>query len=167
MLTTPPTPALIAHWQSVFKTYQSRLVPNRKSTAQVIAYLSERYPLEAVDTAAALAVVTGNITGNRPFAEKCPPGQDLRPVVFRIPRQGSGVRLYEQREALYGDAPIIVGLEHETAFVMVEGSTDLADELVAFAGLDQADLDNYYLVANYIACLEKFGLLAQVVPAQP
>ncbi|WP_373485600.1 hypothetical protein [Acetobacterium malicum] len=29
------------------------------------------------------------------------------------------------------------------------------DELVAFAGLDQADLNNYYLVANYIACLEK------------
>ena len=80
MLTTPPTPELIAHWQSVFKTYQSRLVPNRKSTAQVIAYL--------------------------------------------------------------------------------------ADELVAFAGLDQADLHNYYLVANYIACLEKFDLLAEVVPAQ-
>ena len=162
----PPTPALIAHWLSVFKTYRSRLVPNRKSTAAVIAYLSERYPLEAVDTAAALAVVTGNITGNRPFAEKCPPDRALRPVVFCIPRQGSGVRLYEQREALYGDAPIMVGLEHETAFVMVEGSSDLADELVAFAGLDQADLDNYYLVANYITCLEKFNLLAEVVPAQ-
>ena len=65
-----------------------------------------------------------------------------------------------------GDAPIMVGLEYETAFVMVEGSGDLADQLVAFAGLDQADLDNYYLVANYIACLEKYGLLAQVVPAQ-
>ncbi|WP_026396300.1 hypothetical protein [Acetobacterium malicum] len=167
MLTAPPTPALIAHWQSVFKTYQSRLVPNRKSTAEVIAYLSERYPLTAVDTAAALAVVTGNITENRPFAEKCPPGRDLRPVVFRIPRQGSGVRLYEQREALYGDTPIMVGLEHETAFVMVEGSSDLADELVAFAGLDAADLNNYYLVANYIACLEKFGLLAQVISEQP
>ena len=60
----------------------------------------------------------------------------------------------------------MVGLEHETAFVMVEGSSDLADELVAFAGLDQADLDNYYLVANYITCLEKFNLLAEVVPAQ-
>jgi hypothetical protein len=87
-------------------------------------------------------------------------------VVFRIPRQGSGAVLYEQREALYGDTPIMVGLEHETAFVMVEGSGDLADELVAFAGLDQADLHNYYLVANYIACLEKFDLLAEVVPAQ-
>jgi len=164
MLTAPPTPALIAQWQSVFKTYQSRLVPNRKSTAEVIAYLSEHYPLTAVDTAAALAVVTGNITGNRPFAEKCPSGRDLRPVVFRIPRQGSGVRLYEQREALYGDTPIMVGLEHETTFVMVEGSRDLADELVAFAGLDAADLNNYYLVANYIACLEKFNLLNQIIP---
>lgn len=167
MLTTPPTPALIAHWQSVFKTYRHRLVPNKKSTEQVLAYLAERYPLEAVDTAAARAVVTGNITANRPLAEKCPPGRDLRPVVFMIPRQGSGVRLYQEREALYGDSPIMVGLEHETAFVMVEGSGDLADQLVAFAGLDQADLDNYYLVANYIACLEKYGLLNTVIPAQP
>ena len=63
-------------------------MPNRKSTAAVIAYLSERYPLEAVDTAAALAVVTGNITGNRPFAEKCPPDRALRPVVFCIPPAG-------------------------------------------------------------------------------
>ncbi|MBC3898897.1 hypothetical protein GH811_04625 [Acetobacterium malicum] len=61
----------------------------------------------------------------------------------------------------------MVGLEHETAFVMVEGSSDLADELVAFAGLDAADLNNYYLVANYIACLEKFGLLAEVISEQP
>ncbi len=30
MLTTPPTLALIAHWQSVFKTYRHRLVPNKK-----------------------------------------------------------------------------------------------------------------------------------------
>ena len=158
MLTTPPTPALIAHWQSVFKSYRHRLVPNRKSSEQVLAYLSERYPLEAV--------VTGTITANPPFAEKCPPGRALRPVVFEVVRQGSGVRLYEEREAFYGDTPIMVGLEYETAFVMVEGSGELADQLVAFAGLDQADLDNYYLVANYIACLEKYGLLAQVVPAQ-
>lgn len=164
MLISPPTPEMIAHWQSVFKTYQSRLVPNKKSTEQVIAYLAQHYPLEVVDSAAALAVVTGNITGNPPFAEKCPPGRPLRPVVFQIPRQGHGARLYEQREALYGDAPIMVGLEHETAFVMVEGSGDLADQLVAFAGLDQADLNNYYLVANYIACLEKAGLLTTVVP---
>jgi len=38
------------------------------------------------------------------------------------------------------------------------------DELVAFAGLEQADLNNYYLVANYIACLEKFNLLNQIIP---
>ena len=87
-------------------------------------------------------------------------------MVFEVVRQGSGVRLYEERNTFYGDAPIMVGLEYETAFVMVEGSGELADQLVAFAGLDQADLDNYYLVANYIACLEKFNLLTGVVPAQ-
>lgn len=164
MLTTPPTPALIAHWQSVFKTHQPRLVPNKKSTDQVIAYLRQKYPLEAVESAAALAVVTGNITANRCFAEKCPPGRSLRPVVFAITRQGNGVSLYEQQEALFKGSPIMVGLEHETAYVAVEGSGALADELVAFAGLDAFDLKNYYLVANYIACLERFGLLTEIVP---
>ncbi|MDO9492575.1 hypothetical protein [Acetobacterium sp.] len=164
MLTTPATPAMIAEWQSVFKAYQSRLAPNRKSVDQVIAYLAEKYPLTALDTAAALAVVTGNITGNRPFAEKCPAGRPLQPLVFTIPRQGGGALLYAQREAFYGDTPIMVGLEHETAFVMVEGSGELADELVAFAGLDEVDLNNYYLVANYIACMEKFNLIDQIIP---
>lgn len=164
MLTTPATAAMIAEWQSVFKAYQSRLAPNRKSVDQVIAYLAQKYPLAVVDTAAALAVVTGNITANRPFVEKCPAGRPLQPLVFNIPRQGGGTLLYKQREAFYGDTPIMVGLERETAFVMVEGSGELADELVAFAGLDQADLKNYYLVANYIACLEKFNLIDQIIP---
>lgn len=162
MLTTPPTPEMIAEWQSVFKKYRSRLVPNKKSVDQVIAYLQQKYPLEAVDTVAALAVVTWNITANRPFAEKCPQGRALKPVVFRIPNQGGGVVLYEQQEALFNGAPIMVGLEHETAYVGVEGSGALADELVAYQGLDQADLANYYLVANYIACLKKFGMLTAI-----
>lgn len=37
----------------------------------------------------------------------------------------------------------------------------LYDELVAWRGLDEDDLNNYYLVAEYIECLERFGLLGK------
>ncbi|KNZ41314.1 hypothetical protein [Acetobacterium bakii] len=160
MLTTKPTPEMIAEWQSVFKAYRPHLVPNKKSIHQVIAYLRQKYPLEVVDTSEALAVVTNNITMNRPFAEKIPPGRDLRPVVFTIPNRDGGTVLYEKQEALFQGCPIMVGLEYETAYVAVEGCGELADELVAFQGLDETDLKNYYLVANYVACLKKNALKA-------
>ena len=54
-------------------------------------------------------------------------------------------------------------MEFETGCIFVEGSSVLADEITAFQGLDQDDLENYYLVANYIRCLKKRGLLETVV----
>ncbi len=39
---------------------------------------------------------------------------------------------------------------------MVEGSSELWNELFAFRGLDEEDLKNYYLVAEYISCLKQF-----------
>lgn len=38
----------------------------------------------------------------------------------------------------------------------VEGSSYLYNELIAFSGLDEQDIKNYFLVAQYIKCKEKF-----------
>jgi hypothetical protein len=51
----------------------------------------------------------------------------------------------------------------ETACVFIEGSGELADEIAAYQGLDKDDLGNFYLVANYIRCLEKYDLLDNVL----
>ena len=40
---------------------------------------------------------------------------------------------------------------------MVEGSSRLWDELFVYRGLDLVDLDNFYLVAEYVECLKKAG----------
>ena len=46
---------------------------------------------------------------------------------------------------------------------MVEGSSQLWDELFAFRGLDDDDLTDFYLVAEYISCLKKFDTLDRVL----
>jgi hypothetical protein len=39
----------------------------------------------------------------------------------------------------------------------------LWDELYAFQGIDEADIQNPYCVAQYIACLKRFKLLQGVL----
>lgn len=34
----------------------------------------------------------------------------------------------------------------------------LYDELCAFQGLDEKDLDNYFCAARYVTCLKKFNI---------
>lgn len=48
-----------------------------------------------------------------------------------------------------------MGLEAYTRHVLVEGSSKLFDELTAFAGLDAKDIENDFLVAQYIECLQR------------
>ncbi|MGO0881625.1 hypothetical protein ACTPDI_02495 [Clostridioides difficile] len=50
-------------------------------------------------------------------------------------------------------------MEFETGCVFVEGSSELADEITAFKGLDEDDINNYYVVANYVRCLKKYNLI--------
>jgi len=59
-------------------------------------------------------------------------------------------------------------VELNSGYFLVEGSSLLWDELFAFRGLDEEDLKNYYLVAEYVACLRRFDRLDRVlVPRIP
>ncbi len=49
-------------------------------------------------------------------------------------------------------------IELNTSYIFVEGSSYLYDELMAFTGLDDKDITNYFLVAQYIKCKEKFNI---------
>ena len=51
--------------------------------------------------------------------------------------------------------------DHITAISKIEGAV-LRGELFAFRGLDEEDLENYYLVAEYVSCLRRFGRLESV-----
>jgi hypothetical protein len=100
---------------------------------------------------------------NEPFSAKIPKGKELIPIVFSVLNEEKGKKLYEEQEEVFENCTIIVGMEFETGCVFVEGSSELADEITAFQGLDEEDHNNYYLVANYIRCLKKYGLLETVL----
>ena len=163
MLTQMPTPKMIEEWKAIFAKYKSQLKANKKTAKEVIEYLQSKYPIEEITTDEVKQVVIDNITRNQPFAEKLPQGKELRPIVYTVLNKSNAVLLYTKQEDVFRGVPIIVGIELETGYVSVEGSGELTDELVAFQGLDGLDLKNYYLVANYITCLQKYGMLDNVL----
>ena len=58
---------------------------------------------------------------------------------------------------------IFVGIDISSGFFMVEGSVMLCDELRAFQGLDETDINNISIVSDYINCLKKFNMLQKVL----
>ena len=50
-----------------------------------------------------------------------------------------------------------MGVDLASGFYMVEGSTLLWDELRAFQGLDEKDLQNFVMVAQYLEVQERMN----------
>lgn len=163
MLTHEPTAEEIATWQQVFRTYHSRLKPNRKTGAELNAYLQDRYPLRVLKDQNADQVVIQNILLNQTLADELPAGVAPSPVCCIVERGGAGESLYREQDACFQSIDIFVGIDLVSGYFLVEGSSRLWDELYAFRGLNANDLQNYYSVAEYVACLKRFGLLEQVL----
>lgn len=153
MLTERPTEEMIAEWQEIHKAHRSHMQPNRKSGTELIAWLCAHYPVTELHDQELLEMVTLSVMENAHYAEKLPEGISPKPRAFRIENTGTGAELYEIQEDIWAEcAYILVTLEEVTGEFFVEGSCKLWDEMFAFRGLDAADLENYYLVAEYIKC---------------
>ena len=77
-------------------------------------------------------------------------------MAFIVRNDGNGKALYDNREDLWENCPIFVGIDITTGYVHVEGSCDLYDEIFAFQGIDEFDLENCVRVADYINCIKKY-----------
>ena len=66
-------------------------------------------------------------------------------------------KLYDIQDNIFKGNKIFVGIELNTSYIFVEGSSYLYDDLIAFTGLDDKDITNYFLVAQYIKCKENFN----------
>ena len=165
MQTTKPTRKQIEEWKETFAAYRPRLRPNRKTAEELIATLRAHYPVVEMDDEGWKQVVIQNVTMNPFSAEKLPSGQTPQAVVFRVLNADAGKALYERQSKPFMGLPITVEVERITGEFHVEGSADLWDELFAFRGLDAADLENYYLVAEYVSCLERAGALEATLTA--
>ncbi len=157
------TPEAVESWKSVFNEYKTRLVPNRKKAADLIEYLEGKYQLVELADEEWKQVVTDNVLSSEFYANKLPAGKTVNPKVFHVLNSGQAQSLYRQQDDIFKGQDIILGIDMETGFFHVEGSSLLWDELFAFRGMDSADLKNYYLVAEYIACLKQFDMLEDML----
>ncbi len=156
MLMQEITPALVESWRTTYDEYRPTLHPNRKTGAEIIEYLKQKYPLTEHAGEQLNEIILFNVMQNDCHRDKLPAGKEPVPVGFIVENEGAGKLLYEKQDDVFKGRQILVGLEVETGFFFVEGSSLLWDEIFAFRGLDEDDLDNFYLVAEYVACSKKF-----------
>lgn len=160
MLMQEPTPEMYREWKAVWNQYKDRLKPNRKSGQDLIDYLSEKYILTEIHDKKAADVVYFNVTMNEASAEKLAPGYVPIPKTYYVENLGNGCTLYENVDEIFKNIEkIFVGIDVASGWYMVEGNSMLWDELCAFQGVDEADIQNFFCVAEYVACLKRFGWL--------
>lgn len=163
MLMQEVTPEMVESWKEVWNKYKDKLHPNRKSGKEVVEYLKNKYHLEELHDDNAKQAVINNVLYNKPYADKLRMGIELSAVTFVIENKDNGKFLYENQDEIFKGNNVFVGIELESGFFCVEGSSLLWDELYAFRGLDEKDIQNYFCVAEYIFCLKKFGFLESVL----
>ncbi|MCK9286333.1 MAG: hypothetical protein PHU24_11585 [Sphaerochaetaceae bacterium] len=163
MVTQAPTKQLINEWKSIYTTYKDILKPNKLTAQQLIEYLLHKYQAKELADQRWSQVVVDNVLMNEFFKKKLSASDEATAKIFQIENVGAAETLYNEREMFYKDQPIVVGIELNSVYFLVEGSQHLWDELFAQRGLDEDDLNNYYLVAEYINCLKKFDMLDTVI----
>jgi hypothetical protein len=163
LLMQKATPEMVEKWRSAYAEFRPVLAPNRKPASELIKYLTSKYPVTELTGDKFKKVVIGNVVSNKCFAEKLPEGRSPLAVCYVIDNAGNGRSLYEKQDDIFRNTAIFVGVELETGYFLVEGCSALWDELFAFQGLDESDLNNFYLVAEYIDCLRKFNMLDDVL----
>lgn len=68
-------------------------------------------------------------------------------------------KLYDIQDDIFRYNKILVGIELNSSYIFVDGSSylyNLYDELIYFSGLDEEDIKNYFLSAQYVQYREKF-----------
>ena len=163
MQTTPVTKEDIAAWHQIYAEFRPKLKPNRISGLALYSYLESRHPILPLDDPRAKQVVSQNILQNECFSRELPPGRAPEPICCTVQRAGKGEQLYRAQDAVFSGCDIFVGIDLTSGYFLVEGSSLLWDELYAHRGLNEADLENVYTVAEYISCLKRFGLLEETL----
>lgn len=146
----------LAQWKKIYDAERPSLTPNKKDAKAVLAILKQKYTMQPFPDKGFAQVVKGNILENPYYASKAPKGAKLKPEAYSILQDSLSQILFDERDAVYGDVPILLAIEPVSNFIYVEGSNILADEVTALHGLDEKDLENVYLTANYIACTKRY-----------
>ncbi len=171
MITSMPSEEMLNDFIAIYNEYKSRLKPNKKTGRQILEYLQDKYVLTQLFEKRALDCINENVLRNKCFAEKLKRGEKPEPMAFFVENEGHGAFLYsefinDEKEAeIWGGTikRIFVGVDITTGLYTVEGSTYLHDELCAFCGIDEKDLQNFAVTAMYVESLKRFGMLDAVL----
>lgn len=136
MLTIEPTSEMLAEWKRIFEIHHSEINPNRKSGLEVDQYFRGKYVHQIFNDAAFQKVVALNITENEFYRNKLP--KDVLPNIQS-----------------YKTGNVLVGIDLCTGEFYIESENieevvPIHDDLFAYRGLDEEDLKNIFLVAEYV-----------------
>lgn len=153
MLMQKPTKELIKEWKDIYSKNKENLIPNKKDGLEIVKYLEDKYSVVEIENQKLEKAVYENITLNEYSNSKL---NGINPIIklFEVRDE----RLYLAQDEIFKGSKIVVGIELNSSYIFVEGSSMLYDELIAFTGLDKEDIKNYFLAAQYIQCKEKFDM---------
>lgn len=158
MIFGPASKEKVFEWREIHKQFKDKLTPNKKSGKEVLEYLQNKYLLDEINDEKALNAVYETVLNNEFQKQKLPPNSQPEPKTFILKNEGNGKTIYDNQENIWENCPIFIGIDLSTGYVQVEGSCLLYDEIYAFQGIDEFDIENCVRVAEYIDCLKKFNL---------
>lgn len=136
MLTQRPTADMVKEWKKSFDENQRCMKENRKTGLDVDSYFRSKYPFTVLESSEYTDIVTANIVQNEFNAEKLPKGEQPKIKTYMVD-------------------DVLVGIDIVTGYFQIESEdiqkiAPIYDDLFVYRGLDRFDLQNYYLVAEYI-----------------
>ena len=161
MIVQMPSQEVLKEWKSLWKCYKDTLQPNRKNGPELLQYLQSNYCLTEIFEDNILNTISENVTNSPYWSDKLPEGSSPFPKAYYLENHGNGKKFYlpENQDPidLWGGVitRIFVAIDLSSGFYTVEGSTLLWEELCAFQGVDENDLKNYVIVAQYIHALRR------------
>ena len=139
MITKALSNKKIAEMKQIYAAYRPALRPNRKSGVQVDDYFRSQNPCQPLENDAFRAAVAANAKENAPG-------------MFLGGTQPD-VRCYCVGDVWIG-IDLISGAFHVEA-KRIAAAVPIYDDLFAFRGLDEKDLQYFVLVAEYVQCRRK------------
>ena len=141
MLTSAPTQEMIGEWKRIFEAHRDTLEPNRKTGHEIDLYFRKKYSYQIYNNPEFQHIASLNITENDHFNNKLP--QNTLP----------NIRSYRTGNVLVA-IDLVTG-EFHIESDNIEEVIPIHDDLFLYRGLDEDDLNNVFLVAEYVTLSQK------------
>lgn len=141
MQMTKPTKKMIKEWKKIYTENRSVMKPNRKNGVEVNEYFCKKYDYIEIHDKKFEDVVVNNILLNDHNKAKL---------------KGNNIPLVKT----YMVKDVYVGIDIQSGFFHIESENmelaeQIYDDMFLFRGLDENDLDNFFLVAEYVQITNK------------